>query len=179
MTRCVVHLARAVALTAPRQTYRHFMDTNLFEALAQWGLARHNTHFPRVGHDYDAEIRAAGGLDLLLLGVGVNGHVGFNEPGTPFDTTTHVVDLTPETRTSNARFFGGHVEAVPTQAITMGVATILAAKRVRLLATGPGKAAIMARTLASQPTPEVPATALHRHADVQFHLDREAAAGRP
>lgn len=87
-----------------------------------------------------------------------------------------MVDLTTETRQSNARFFEGNLALVPTQSVTMGVATILNARRVLLMATGAGKAAIMARVLASGPTIDVPATALHTHAGLAVHLDRAAAA---
>ncbi len=93
---------------------------------------------------YEGRIASAGGIDLQLLGIGENGHVGFNEPGTPFDARTHVATLTSATREQNAAMFGGDERAVPRQAITMGLGTILEARRVVLLATGAAKGEMIA-----------------------------------
>jgi glucosamine-6-phosphate deaminase len=124
---------------------------------------------------YEAAIRRAGGLDLVILGLGVNGHIGFNEPGTPWDSRTHRVVLSEATRRHNARFFRSP-EEVPREAITMGIATILEARRVLLLASGRRKAEIVRRVLTEPPSPAVPATALHSHPRVTVLLDRAAAS---
>jgi glucosamine-6-phosphate deaminase len=123
---------------------------------------------------YERDIAAAGGLDLCVLGIGANGHIAFNEPGSPFDSVTRVVALAPETRTSAASAFGAG--PVPTHALTMGVATILAARRCVLLATGAAKAGVVARAIAPPPSPALPASALQLHADATFILDAAAAS---
>jgi glucosamine-6-phosphate deaminase len=125
---------------------------------------------------YEAEIVEAGGIGIQLLGLGQNGHIGFNEPGTPFDSVTHVVELTDLTRRVNARDFGGRMESVPRQAITMGIGTILRAARILVVVTGAAKAAVISRVLTLPPTEDCPATALHQHPDVTWHLDRAAAS---
>lgn len=174
------------------QSYRYFMHEHLFRHLS---IPPSQIHFPGGAGDYDAQIAAAGGIDIQvllvivvccfhfcssqLLGIGVNGHIGFNEPGSEAGSRTRRVELSEETRRANARFFGGDVGATPSHAITMGVATIAAARRVVLGATGAGKAEIMARLLgagAGPYTPELPASVLLRHAGCVFHLDAAAAA---
>ena len=124
---------------------------------------------------YERAIAAACGIDLQLLGIGENGHIGFNEPGTPFASRTHVATLTARTRRQNAGMFGG-AEAVPAQAITMGIGTILEARRIVLLATGAAKATILARALRGRPTAEVPCSALQLHRDVIVVADDAATA---
>ncbi|KYD19558.1 Glucosamine-6-phosphate deaminase [Geobacillus stearothermophilus] len=114
-----------------------------------------------------------GGIDLQLLGIGRNGHIGFNEPGTPFSSPTHVVELAESTRKANARFFGS-LDDVPRRAITMGIATILRSRRLVLLASGREKAEAMARLLEGVVTPDLPASALHLHPDVTIIADRQA-----
>lgn len=121
-------------------------------------------------------IEDAGGLDLVVLGVGVNGHIAFNEPGSPFDSRARLVELETSTRESFAQHFGS-IAATPRQGLTLGIAGIIAARRVLLLATGENKAGIVARALEGPVTPEVPASALQRHARLTVVLDR-AAAGR-
>lgn len=123
---------------------------------------------------YEAAIRGAGGLDLVVLGLGPNGHIGFNEPGAPWEGRTRPVDLSAATRRANAPYFPAGQE-VPRRALTMGIGTILAARRILVLASGAGKAAIVARFLGEGPTLQLPATALHRHPDVTVLLDRAAA----
>lgn len=127
---------------------------------------------------YEAAI-AAGGLDLVVLGVGRNGHIGFNEPGSPFTSRTRVVTLAPETRAANAPDFGGDPAAVPARALTVGIATILAGREVLVLAAGSAKAEAVERALAGPVDPAVPASALQRHPRVTWLLDREAAARLP
>jgi glucosamine-6-phosphate deaminase len=122
---------------------------------------------------YERAIDAAGGLDLCLLGIGGNGHIAFNEPGTPFDARTRVVDLAAETRAASAPAFGG--EPVPARALTIGIATILSARRCVLLAYGAAKARVVARAIDGTPAPELPASALQVHADATFILDAAAS----
>ncbi|QHC58937.1 glucosamine-6-phosphate deaminase [Rathayibacter sp. VKM Ac-2760] len=126
--------------------------------------------------DYDAAIREAGGVALQILGIGGNGHIGFNEPGTPHTVGTHVVRLARSTREANARFFDGRLELVPESAITQGIATILAARSLVLLASGAGKADAVARALLGPVDAGCPASALQGHPDVTVLLDREAAS---
>jgi glucosamine-6-phosphate deaminase len=123
---------------------------------------------------YEGAIAAAGGLDLCVLGIGGNGHIAFNEPGAPFDSRTRVVDLAAETRAASAPAFGAG--PVPTQAITIGIATILAARRCLLLAYGAGKAGIVARAIEGAASPDVPASALQLHPDATILLDAAAAS---
>lgn len=124
---------------------------------------------------YEAALLDAGGVDLQLLGIGRNGHVAFNEPGSPPDSLTRTVELDGVTRDDAASSFGG-LAATPRRAITVGVATILRARRLRLLAFGGAKAAILARALTGPVSPEVPASLLRGHPDLALHLDAEAAA---
>ncbi|KAF0994688.1 glucosamine-6-phosphate deaminase [Geobacillus sp. TFV-3] len=159
-------------------SYRYYMNQHLF---AQLDIPLHQTHVPDgLAADLDEEcsryerlIDELGGIDLQLLGIGRNGHIGFNEPGTPFSTATHVVELTELTREANARFFPSF-DDVPRYAITMGIATILRSRRIVLLASGEEKAEAIARLLEGVVTPDLPASALHLHPDVTIIADREA-----
>lgn len=162
------------------RSYRSYMRRHLFER-TDVDLA--NTHLPDVEGDpgeaaarYEAAIRDAGGIDLQLLGLGENGHIGFNEPLSSLRSRTRDKTLTPETRVQNAAMFGGDPAAVPARAMTMGVGTILDAREVLLLATGPHKAGIVARALEGPITAMVSATALQLHPRCKVVLD-EAAAG--
>jgi glucosamine-6-phosphate deaminase len=123
---------------------------------------------------YEEAIRAAGGLDVTFLGLGVNGHIAFNEPGSPFDSRTRVVELAAATRRANARHFPG--EHVPRRAITMGIGTILESRSIVLLASGTAKAPAVARLRGGEVGEGFPASVLHRHPDVTVLLD-EGAAG--
>lgn len=127
---------------------------------------------------YEDIIRDHGGLDLAVLGLGPNGHIAFNEPGTPFGSATHVAALSRETRVREADLFGGP-EAVPERAITMGIRTIMNAREILLLAAGEGKAEAVRKALRGPVTPEVPASVLQLHPRLTVILDREAAAGLP
>lgn len=161
------------------QSYRYFMEHNLFSHV---DLPAERTHVPS-GLDvsdaalagYDAAIEAAGGIDLQLLGLGGNGHIGFNEPGTPFGLGTHVVELTARTRQDNARFFAS-LDEVPTHAATMGVKTVMHARAILLLAFGSAKAEAVRAALTGPVTEEVPASVLQLHPDVTVICDEEAAA---
>jgi glucosamine-6-phosphate deaminase len=123
---------------------------------------------------YEDAIRAAGGIDLLIVGVGRNGHIGFNEPGSPFDSRTRVVDLAAQTTAAAQQYFGN--DPVPKRAITMGIATMLEARRIVLLASGASKAAAVEHTLHGPVSPSFPASALQLHQRVIAIVD-EAAAG--
>jgi glucosamine-6-phosphate deaminase len=123
---------------------------------------------------YEAEIQAAGGLDLALLGIGVNGHIAFNEPPAAFDSRTHVEALRADTRAANQPFFGS--TAVPSLAVTMGIGTILAGRRCVLLATGAGKAAALGRAVDDPPSAAVPASALQLHPNATILADESAAS---
>jgi len=125
---------------------------------------------------YEELIKKHGPIDMQILGIGTNGHIGFAEPGSPFDGKTMITKLTEQTRADNARFFDGKVEDVPSHAITMGIGTILRAKQIMLLATGKNKAAIMAKILEGEFSPTIPAMALRSHPNVFYCLDEEAAS---
>ena len=131
---------------------------------------------PENAADYDKMIGAAGGIDLLLLGIGANGHIGFNEPGSSFDTLTHIADLDESTRQANARFFASP-EEVPAQAVTMGIHTIMQARSIILMAFGANKAQAVAAAVTGPVSSDVPASVLRLHPDVTIYADDEAAAG--
>jgi glucosamine-6-phosphate deaminase len=114
------------------------------------------------------------GVDIQIAGIGSNGHLAFNEPGSPLESTTRVVALSERTRHDNARFFGGRIEAVPRHAITQGLATICRARSILLLAAGRGKADALAAALRGPVDAEVPASVLQRHADVTVIADPAA-----
>jgi glucosamine-6-phosphate deaminase len=124
---------------------------------------------------YDRRIARAGGLDLVVLGVGSNGHLGFNEPANALEAHTHRVRLRPESRRANAHLFGGRWQGVPSHALSMGIGTILTARHVVLLATGSTKARVVARALTGPVTTRLPASLLQVHPDVVVVLDRDAA----
>lgn len=149
------------------QSYRYFMNHNFFDHI---NINKKNTYVPNgMAEDreaecrrYDALINEMGGIDLQLLGIGHNGHIGFNEPGQAFEKTTHVVDLGVSTIQANARFFDS-AEAVPKQAITMGIKSIMQAKKLLLIANGPDKKEIVEKALNGPVTPQVPASILQFH----------------
>jgi glucosamine-6-phosphate deaminase len=125
---------------------------------------------------YDRAIADAGGLDLVLLGIGRNGHIGFNEPADVLVSRTHRATLEESSREANRDLFGGRIEDVPREAISMGLATILGARRIVLVATGEAKAAIVARACTGEVTTTVPASFLQLHQNVTVALDRAAAS---
>lgn len=162
------------------QSYRHFMDEHLFRHI---NLPSGNIHVP-YGHAesvlefcdwYEEQIRQCGGIDLQILGIGGDGHIAFNEPGSSLGSRTRLKTLTEKTVQDNARFFD-NPEQVPRFAITMGVGTILEARRIVLLANGEAKADIIAQAIEGPVTCQVTATALQLHRDVIVILDREAGA---
>lgn len=127
---------------------------------------------------YERRIADLGGVDIQLLGIGSNGHIGFNEPGTPFDSRTRVAHLAERTREDNARFFPS-ADDVPLECITQGLATIMSARRLVLIASGSYKAAAVAAALGGPVTPECPASIVQRHPDVVVALDPAAAERLP
>ena len=152
------------------QSYRWFMNHYLFDRV---NIDKANTSVPggtvsdlaAEGAAYDAKIKALGGIDLQLLGIGLDGHIGFNEPDTRFIAETHEVELHPSTIEANARFFND-ISEVPTKAITMGMGAIMQAKKVVLIANGPKKKEIVEKAFFGPITPEVPASILQLHPDV-------------
>lgn len=160
------------------QSYRYFMNTNLFDHV---NICKEHTHVPNgLAEDsalecsrYDELLASFGGADLQLLGIGNNGHIGFNEPAASFEKGTHLVELTESTRTTNARFFSS-LDEVPTHAYTMGIGGIMSAKKVLLLANGKSKAQALRAALYGPITPQVPASILQLHRDVIVIADEEA-----
>ena len=161
-------------------SYRRFMQEQLFSHV---DIPEGQFHLPDGNAKdlsleckrYDAAIAEAGGLDLQLLGIGHNGHIGFNEPDEQFSYGSHVVNLTPETKEAN-RYTFPHGEEMPKQAVSVGVGAIMGAKKIILVATGKGKAEILHRSMSGDITPMVPASILRTHPNVLFLLDAEAAS---
>lgn len=165
------------------QSYHFYMRQHLFNRLA---FALHQTYLPdglcndveKQCRTYSKMIAQAGGIDLQLLGIGTNGHIGFNEPGTAFDSRTHVVELSERTRIDNGRFFDS-MDQVPTQAITLGLQDIIEAKQIILLATGANKAQVMADLYHSDINESMPASIIKRHPNAMVIVDQQAAALLP
>ena len=160
------------------QSYRYFMNTHLFDHV---NIDKSRTFVPnglepdseKACREYDAVVEATGGVDLQLLGIGHNGHIGFNEPAKEFCKNTQCVVLTESTIEANKRFFEKE-EDVPRQAYTMGIGTIMRAKKILLVASGEGKADIIAKAFTGPITPEVPASILQLHNDVTVVCDKAA-----
>lgn len=159
-------------------SYQYYMKTNLFNHI---DIPKQQTHIPngkaenphKECETYDQQITVRGGIDLQLLGIGSNGHIGFNEPGTSFDTATHVENLTTGTREANARFFNS-IDEVPKQAITMGIGTIMRSKEILLIVSGESKSKALARLLEGEIDPSFPASVLKKHAHVTIVADTDA-----
>ena len=161
------------------ESYWSFMHRNLFDKV---NIDPAKINLPD-GTNPDAEdacakynqiIHAVGGIDLQLLGIGHDGHIGFNEPGEAFELETHCVDLTPATIEANKRFFDGNEDLVPKQAYTMGIRTIMQARKVLMVVNGAGKAEIVKKAFFGPVTPEVPASILQLHPDFILVGDEEA-----
>ncbi|MGL5590534.1 MAG: glucosamine-6-phosphate deaminase [Metamycoplasmataceae bacterium] len=154
------------------QTYKVFMKDQLFSKV---NINLENTHFPTIDADYDQLIKSHGGIDIQILGIGTNGHIGFNEPGSPLKSLTRVVDLTEETIKVNAeKFFNNDISQVPTKAISMGLESILNAKKIYLLAFGLSKKEAMHKLYNSKKFDiDFPASALLKHNDVTIIFDKE------
>ena len=162
-------------------SFRQFMERHLFEGV---NLRTERIHFlDGVAADlnaecerYEAALAAAGGIDLQLLGIGSNGHIGFNEPGEDLPVRTHRVRLMESTRRDNAILFGNDPSRVPEEALSMGIGTILSARHIVLVATGEKKAACIREAASGRLTTKVPASLLQVHPDVELLLDRQAAS---
>ena len=163
------------------QSYRYFMNTHLFDKI---NIDKKNTYVPdglepdkeKACRDYEEIIHAHGGVDLQILGLGHNGHIGFNEPGSVFEKETHCVALTENTRQANARFFSS-MDEVPTEAYTMGIKSIMQAKKIMVIVSGESKREIVKKAFHGPITPEVPASVLQLHSDVILVGDEAALAG--
>jgi glucosamine-6-phosphate deaminase len=176
------NLDEYLGLTAAHpQSLRYFMQQHFF---SQVNLQPQNIHTPdgsiKGGYEeycaaYEQSIRDAGGIDLQILGIGRNGHIGFNEPTSSLGSRTRLKVITKETTQDNRKFFGPG-EQIPECSITMGIGTILDARRVLLLATGAAKADPIAQAIEGPVTASVPASALQWHPDVTFIVDRDAGA---
>lgn len=160
------------------QSYRYFMNTNLFNHI---NIDKARTSVPdglepdsdKACREYDEIIEKTGGVDLQLLGLGHNGHIGFNEPADVFPSGTHCVDLTPSTIEANKRFFESEAD-VPRQAYTMGIRSIMLAKKIVVVVSGEDKAEILKKVVCGPITPEVPASVLQLHPDVVIVADEAA-----
>lgn len=160
------------------QSYAYFMDEKLLDHV---DIDKANTHIPtgivadieKECKEYDEMIKKAGNVDIQVLGIGVNGHIGFNEPGTPFDSRTHQVELSESTRQANARFFGS-MDEVPTHAVTMGVGTILESKEILMIISGEGKAEALRKLVEDKPDTQIPSSALQNHDNVTIIADEAA-----
>lgn len=165
------------------QSFRSFMFSHLFDDLLyssdnSLGIRQENIHIPSdaTWTEYEGLIAKYGPIDLQLLGIGRNGHIGFAEPGTSIHSRTMVVNLADTSRRDNAHFWNGDLEMVPKKAVTMGIETILEAKEILLIAFGESKASAIAKTLRGSISEQVPATALQTHPNTSFILDEEAAS---
>lgn len=162
------------------QSYRYFMNTNLFNHV---NIDKSRTFVPnglepdpeKACREYDAIIEKVGGIDLQLLGLGHNGHIGFNEPADSFTLSTNCVNLTPSTIEANKRFFESEAD-VPRQAYTMGIGTIMRAKKIVVVVAGQDKAEILGKVVNGPITPQVPASVLQLHPDVTIVADEAAAS---
>lgn len=165
------------------QSYRYFMNHNLFDHI---NIRKDHTFVPnglepdaeKACDDYNKIIHDLGGIDLQLLGLGNNGHIGFNEPSSSFEKETHCVDLTQSTIDANARFFSSLSE-VPRQAYTIGIQTIMQAKKIVVAVSGQGKASIVKEAFFGPITPQVPASVLQLHSDVTVVGDEAALSMLP
>ena len=161
------------------ESYMMFMKQKLFSHI---NIPADSINIPSgtgdaddVCSDYDGRISLAGGIDIQILGVGSNGHIGFNEPGTPFESTTHLTALSEETRSANARFFSSP-EMVPTHAVTMGIRLIMNARVIIFIASGSEKADAVYEAVNGPVSVDCPASVLKLHPDITMFLDSEAAA---
>ena len=160
------------------ESYRSFMNTNLFNHV---DINKDNTHVPNglaknvedACKEYTDFIKNHP-IDIQILGIGANGHIGFNEPGTPLDSTTHLVELKEKTRLDNARFFEGDINKVPTHAVTMGLQDIMSAKQILLLASGANKAEAVRDMVYGPVSTNCPASVLQAHDNVIVIVDEAA-----
>ena len=159
------------------QSYRYFMNENLFNHI---DIDKERTHvlkgtgdYLAYANQYDKLIEEFGGIDIQILGIGSDGHIAFNEPGTPFDSLTHVAELAESTIVDNSRLFND-ISEVPTKAVTMGLKSIMNARKIVLIATGKNKAKAIYNLLKGPKTEEVPCSILQDHPDCTIYVDEEA-----
>ena len=159
------------------QSYRYFMNYNLFNHV---DIDKNKTHVPSgigdieaLAKEYDVAIAQAGGIDLQILGLGSDCHIAFNEPGTPFDSLTHVTDIAESTIKDNARFFNS-IDEVPTKAVTMGLKSIMNARKIVLLATGKNKAQAVYDLVKGEKNESHPGSILRDHPDCTIYVDEDA-----
>ncbi|PFG04947.1 glucosamine-6-phosphate deaminase [Bacillus sp. es.034] len=161
-------------------SYYQYMNENLFKHI---DIDSENTHIPsgdaadpeKESNAYDEKIRSHGGIDIQVLGIGSNGHIGFNEPGTSFDSSTHVVELTQSTREANARYFDS-IDEVPTHAITMGISSIMKSREILLLVSGEAKQEALRKLVEGTISESFPASILNNHDHVTVIADEKASA---
>lgn len=159
------------------RSYNYYMKENLFQHI---NIDQNNTHIPNGQAEslqeecarYDQRIQEFGGIDLQILGIGLNGHIGFNEPSNELLLNTHVTPLSESTRIANSRFFD-HIDQVPTQAITMGIGSIFKAKKIILIAMGVEKSEIVKQAFLGNITTQVPASLLQLHHNVEIVVDTD------
>lgn len=162
------------------QSYDYFMRQHLFDHV---NIKRENVNLPNGMTDnveeectsYDKRIAQAGGIDIQVLGIGHNAHIGFNEPSSNFEAGTNLVDLKESTIEANSRYFAS-ADEVPKKALTMGIGSIMKSKKILLLASGEGKAEAIYKTVCKEVTPEVPGSILQFHSDVVLIIDEAAAS---
>ena len=159
------------------QSYRYFMNVNLFDHI---DINKDKTHvlngvgdYEDYASKYDDLIASFGGIDLQILGIGSDGHIAFNEPGTPFDSLTHVADLAESTIIDNSRLFND-ISEVPTKAVTMGLQSIMNARKIVLIATGKNKAKAIKELLRGDKSIDNPASVLQDHPDCTIYVDDDA-----
>ncbi len=161
------------------QSYYFYMMNNLFNHI---NIEKDNINIPNGKAEdveiecrqYEEKIRSAGGIDLQVLGIGPNGHIGFNEPDLKFEAETHIIDLDKKTIEANSRFFNS-IDEVPKRAITMGIKTIMHARKIVMLANGSGKAEVIKEAILGSIVPNLPASILQLHQDVTIICDKEAS----
>lgn len=160
-----------------KQSYRYFMNENLFNHI---DIDKSKTHvlkgvgnFEEYMNQYDDEIASFGGIDIQILGIGSDGHIAFNEPGTSFDSLTHITELTQQTIKDNSRLFND-ISEVPTKAVTMGLKSIMNARKIVLIATGKNKAQAIKNLLDGAMTEAVPCSILQMHPDCTIYVDEDA-----
>ncbi|HPY80114.1 MAG TPA: glucosamine-6-phosphate deaminase [Bacilli bacterium] len=159
------------------QSYRYFMNVNLFDHI---DIDKKNTFvlkgvgdYLAYANNYDNLIEEHGGIDLQILGIGSNGHIAFNEPDTPFDSLTHIADLNESTIKDNSRLFSS-IKEVPTKAVTMGLKSIMNARKIVLIAMGKSKAEAVKNLIKGKISKRVPSSILRNHPDVTIYVDQDA-----
>lgn len=159
------------------QSYRYFMNENLFNHI---DIDKKNTNvllgvgdYKKFMNEYDSMIEKAGGIDIQILGIGSDGHIAFNEPGTSFDSLTHETELTEQTIRDNSRLFND-ISEVPTRAVTMGLKSIMNARKIVLIATGKNKAKAVYGLIKGPLSEDMPCSILQKHPDVTVYVDEDA-----